>query len=246
MIQHGLDVPGPPVVPDHASSEMRQESSFFLVISAEGSVYPLSSSCGGSALGPGVTSRPRGPHPALNPGPVKLRAWGHGARSLGPARERQASVRGESRSQARRKALPQRGSVASSQPLGQPLTWPVPPHSPWSWVLTCQSPGMLFPEPKLDHVWSRQLGRTADLWMTSRVIRSGLLFHVKAHSNRMALARRLGGGDRGACAQGASGTAARPRPGFPPGCEPSSGLWEHPSYPAHHCAFWEAPPQTPP
>lgn len=127
MIQHGLDVPGPPVVPDHASSEMRQESSFFLVISAEGSVYPLSSSCGGSALGPGVTSRPRGPHPALNPGPVKLRAWGHGARRLGPARERQASVRGESRSQARRKALPQRGSVASSQPLGQPLTWPVPP-----------------------------------------------------------------------------------------------------------------------
>lgn len=182
---------------------------------SRGSVYPLSSSCGGSALGPGVTSRPQGPHPALNPGPVKLRAWGHGARRLGPARERQASVRGESRSQARRKTLPQLALLPALSPWAVFLTWPVPPQFPWSWVLTCQSPGMLFPEPKLDHTWSRQLGRTADLWMTS-VIRSGILFHFKAHSNRMAFARQLGGGDPTACAQGAW-EAARFRPGFPPG-----------------------------
>lgn len=121
------------------------------------------------------------------------------------------------------------------------------PHSPWSWILTCQRPGVLFPEPTLNRVWNRQLGRTADLWMTFQVNSSGLLSHFKVHSNRTALARQLGGGDPMACAQGAFGMAACPRPGFPPGCEPSSGLWEHPSYPTHHCAsLQEAPPQTPP
>ena len=69
----------------------------------------------------------------------------------------------------------------------------------------------------------------ADLWMTFQVNSSGLLSHFKVHSNRTALARQLGGGDPMACAQGACGMAACPRPGFPPGCEPSSGLWEHPS-----------------
>lgn len=129
MIQHGLDAPAPPLVPGHTSSEMRQESLFFPVISAEGRVYPLLSSCGGSAQGPGMTSRPRGPHPALNTGPVKLRAWGHGARRLGPARERQASVRGESRSWLPRAGAGPEGRHCISGALLPALSlWASPPH----------------------------------------------------------------------------------------------------------------------
>ena len=157
----------------------------------------------------------------LNTGPVKHRAWGHGARRPGPARERQVSVRGDSRSR-----LPEQepGQKEGTAPVGLccqlSASGPAPhmacaPHSPWSWILTCQRPGMLFPEPTLDRVWSRQLERTADLWMTSQVIRSGLLFHFKAHSNHTALARQLGGGDPTAVLRGPLGWLPAPGLAFP-------------------------------
>ena len=108
------------------------------------------------------------------PWTLKLRAWGHGAHRLGPARERRASVRGESRSRLPRVGAGPEGRHWASGALLPALSpWASPQHSlcpPLSLEMDADMPETWDAIPRADHVGSRQLGQTADLWMTSQVI----------------------------------------------------------------------------
>lgn len=99
---------------------------------------------------------------------------------------------------------------------------------------------MLFPEPKLDHVWSRQLGRTADLWMTSRLS----VQDSSSTSRLIPTVWLLPGSLEEETQQPVPRPRWLPAPGLAfPWVRASSGLWDHPSTPTHHCALWEAPPK---